>query len=424
MRVLWFTNTPSNFGEGGSKYNGGGWVSSLEEALREKVELGVCFISKDPGLFDGQSHVHGKAKWFRSLRHSVMYYPVLNGYDITRGDRTRSLLLGEGKQIESLLSCYREVVEDFSPSVIQVFGSEHSFGLVAGETTVPVVLHLQGLMNPYWEVFTPKGVSIPYWTVNGGPLSSLLQRVYTLSRWKRSCERERKILSLVSNYMGRTRWDREQVRSLRGNDTWNYFKVWEMLRSPFYGDVPTERKLPPTLRLVTTISEPPYKGMDVLLRAGKALRDSGVQFEWRVFGNISPSFFVKMTGISVQEAGLTLCGVIGPAKLREELLSCTMYVHPSYIDNSPNSVCEAQILGVPVLAAAVGGVPSLIEDAKTGFLFPAGDSEALSEKIRSLDGATLKEVGRAARECALVRHDRDSIVSSILNVYDLLSVKN
>jgi len=43
-------------------------------------------------------------------------------------------------------------------------------------------------------------------------------------------------------------------------------------------------------------------------------------------------------------------------------------VHPSYIDNSPNSICEAQILGLPVVATNVGGVESLIENGKTGLL--------------------------------------------------------
>lgn len=423
MRVLWFSNTPSNFGEGGSSYNGGGWVSSLEDALGGRVELAVCFLSKDPTLFGEECRSHGRARWFRSMRHSVLYYPVLNGYDITREDRLRSLLLGDGRQISALLSCFREIVGDFRPDVIQVFGSEHSFGLVAGMTTIPVVLHLQGLMNPYWDVFTPQGISLRRWVFQGGGISATLHRLYTVSRWRRSCRRERRILALTPNYMGRTSWDLGQVRLLRGSEPQRYFKIWEVLRPPFYAPVGEERPLPPALRLVTTISEPPYKGMDVLLRAGKYLRDKGVQFEWRVFGNISPTFFERTCAITVREAGLSLMGVAGPQALREELLRCSMYVHPSYIDNSPNSVCEAQVLGVPVVAARVGGVPSLIEEGRTGFMFPAGDADSLCRLILSLDPSTLRSVGRESRSVALSRHDPDAIVSDILSVYDLLSVK-
>ena len=45
MRVLWFANTPSNFSMEGSAYNGTGWVSALESEIRDKVDLGLCFMT-------------------------------------------------------------------------------------------------------------------------------------------------------------------------------------------------------------------------------------------------------------------------------------------------------------------------------------------------------------------------------------------
>ena len=96
-----------------------------------------------------------------------------------------------------------------------------------------------------------------------------------------------------------------------------------------------------------------------------------------------------------------------------------MYVHPSYIDNSPNSVCEAQILGLPVIASEVGGVPSLIEDGVDGILFPSGNAEALVEAICSLaeDAPRRASLGQRARKTALVRHDKETIVKELLQTY-------
>ena len=49
MRVLWFTNSPCNYGYGNS-YNGGGWMTALQDGItssdilgEEKIELGISF---------------------------------------------------------------------------------------------------------------------------------------------------------------------------------------------------------------------------------------------------------------------------------------------------------------------------------------------------------------------------------------------
>ena len=93
------------------------------------------------------------------------------------------------------------------------------------------------------------------------------------------------------------------------------------------------------------------------------------------------------------------------------------------MDNSPNSVCEAQMIGVPVVAAAVGGVPSLVEDGVTGLLAVPGNAEDFAEKIRSLivdadRAATI--AGRGAAEAAS-RHDVRRIREDMFYVYSQLS---
>ncbi len=421
MRVLWFCNTPSNYSETGSRYNGGGWVSSLEDAVSDRIDLGIVFITKTPqreprGVYD-------KASWMRERQHGVVYYPVFNGADISRKDRIKTLFYGDHAQVFDLVQCYLQIIEDFEPDVIQIFGSEHSFGLVAGHVDIPVVLHIQGLMNPYYKAFLPKGISWNRWLTTPMKLSGVFHKFYTREKWKSACGRELKILATVENYLGRTEWDEAEVR--RVNPECRYFHGGEILRREFYESEPHTSD-PDALTLVTTISEPPYKGMDVVLKTARLLKKNKLDFVWNVYGDVDPAFFEKTTHIKVADSGITMKGVATADELAEALRNAAIYVHPSYIDNSPNSVCEAQMMGLPVIAANVGGVPSLIEDGKTGILVEAGDAMAFARAVGTLasDAGKRREIGAEARRTALVRHDRTRIVDDLLETYMTLMNDN
>ena len=70
-------------------------------------------------------------------------------------------------------------------------------------------------------------------------------------------------------------------------------------------------------------------------------------------------------------------------KMLIQKASCS--VCPSEIhENCPFSVIESQIYGTPVVASRMGGIPELVKDGKTGFLFTAGDANELEQKLRLL----------------------------------------
>lgn len=423
MRVLWFANTPSNYSADGNPGNGGGWVSALENEISPRVELAVAFLSSKP-LDSGVIHGDGsKVVWAEEKKHGVTYFPVFNGYNRTRSDRFKTLLRGNERQLFELVASYISIVEEFKPDIIQVFGSEHSFGLVAAHTDVPVILHVQGILNPYFKVFLPPGASWSRFIFDSPSIPRILHKLYIRKRWIRACERENKILKQVKYYLGRTAWDHEQV--LKVNPDAVFFEGGEIMRKPFYeADIEAISGNPARLTLVTTISEPTYKGYDLVLRTAKLLRDKySIPFEWRVFGNVSPGFFERLTRIDSSQVGVSLEGVVDAETLVSAIAKASMYVHPSYIDNSPNGLCEAQLLGAAVVATNVGGVPSLIEDCETGFLVRKGNPEDLAERIVALyrNKELLRKVGKKAREVALVRHDRQRIADDLMKVYGQLT---
>ena len=78
-------------------------------------------------------------------------------------------------------------------------------------------------------------------------------------------------------------------------------------------------------------------------------------------------------------------GHLGWEGVRDLLVSSRFLVLPSeWYENNPLSAIEALALGTPVLGAAIGGIPELVEPGRTGELFTPGDADDLERKLAAL----------------------------------------
>lgn len=421
MRVLWFTNTTSCYTpvgmskEGG--YNGGGWIASAEKMFHgdKDIRLGVSFMC------DGQP--------FKQQQNGVTYYPIAHqaktSFKKIKAGVTRVLYSGsvaaEGKRWKYHTARYKEIIDDFKPDLIHVWGSEFYFGLVSLITDIPVVLHIQGVLNPCLNAFLPPFISWRDYRFASLHPKRLLNNCIERKTWEVNCYRERTIHKNIKYFLGRTDWDKRVAHILNPNSL--YYHVDEILRDCFYE--PSARQMPDKLTIVTTISQPLYKGYDLVLKTAKLLKENlALDFEWRCYGNIDPSSVERAIGIRHEDVNVKLVGVASQERLREAELNATCYFHPSYIDNSPNSLCEAQMLGIPVIATNIGGIPSLIDNGVTGYLIPANDpyqGAYLIEKIFK-DKELNANMGENEKIVAKKRHDNETIYKQIKNIY--LSVSN
>lgn len=407
LKLLWFVQ--ENFDPSKEKggYNGAGWISSLRNEIvkNEDIVLALAFFSKEERK--------GKA-------NGVDYYSMVTP-KLSTFKKICFRIKGQYiQEEEALWPEYRmemsKVLDDFKPDVIQIFGSENKYGLIASETNIPIVLHIQGIVAPYLNAYLPPFFS---WEKKSC-LSSILSRE-SHANWlcMQCCEQE--VLTHVKNYIGRTEWDKRITQFLSPNS--NYYWGSEILRSVFY-DNQEKRHIPQKLTIVSTISIPFYKGFDLILKTAHLLKcNCNIDFEWKVIGNVVPDEIEKVVKLKHEDVNVKLLGVLSASQLKAELLNCTLYFHPSYIDNSPNSICEAQMLGVMCIGTNVGGVSSMIDDGKTGFLIPANDpfqSAYLINKIYK-DNRLNEQIGCTARKVAQKRHDRQSIVSSLLQIYNNLT---
>src|SRR5690606_18797557 len=103
----------------------------------------------------------------------------------------------------------------------------------------------------------------------------------------------------------------------------------------------------------------------------------------------------------------------------KEYLNCHVFICPSSIENSPNSLGEAQLLGVPCIASYVGGVPDMVEQEKTGLLYRFEEVEMLAQSIKRIftDDSLAQKLSENGMVAASKRHDRHANMNQLLKIY-------
>lgn len=417
-RVLWISGSGCYIPNAKRKigYNGGSWATSIQKALlkKENIVLACAFCK------DGEPQ--------KVIQNGVTYYPVPN-HTKSKKDKIIDLWkINDVTRDEILWSYYEEkfrnIIEDFKPDVIHIFGSELYQNLAALVTDgIPTILHIQGILSECIFNLLPPSVSKWQYYMSGKGLKGKYHNYQYLAYWHRSVHREKAILKAVPHVIGRTDWDRQALAVLNPKAEYHY--GGEILRDVFYED--KKRVLPSKVVISTTISAPLYKGYDVILKVANILKNEiGMDFEWNVYGNVQPDFMEKHTGLKHENLNVNLKGVASAEQLRDALVNSTLYFHSSYIENSPNSVGEAQLVGIPVVASRVGGTDSMVEHGKTGFLYPVTDPYMAAYYIKRLIENQEENIsmGKAAREVALVRHDKQAIVEGLLKIYDDIVIKS
>lgn len=414
MKILWFTNTPSKASFAfGYKGAGGGWISALEGliAKEQNYQLGICFF-------------YTGSEYKKLILDKVTYYaiPLKKQNGLQRiFSRQLALLNDEGSHY------FDQVIQDFAPEIIHVFGTESGYGKILNNKFDKIVFHMQGLLKPYTEVYFPLGFN----KINVLKYSSISSLIKGLSFFhgyldlKKRAKREIDVVRHWKYFSGRTNWDRNYIKLLNIEST--YFHCDELLRDEFFAEqwsVPVNSDLKKCVVIGTTINPSIYKGLDLIYKAIPLLKDYNVC--WKVFGLEEDNILNKVVKGTISKGyknpSIQFCGALGALELIAALKTCHFFVHPSYIDNSPNSVCEAQLLGMPVLSSSVGGVSSLILNNVNGFLFNPYDSYDLAGLLANLinNYSIALDAAHNARVTALKRHSPTEILKAVNHIYNTI----
>jgi glycosyltransferase involved in cell wall biosynthesis len=314
------------------------------------------------------------------------------------------------------------VVDSFEPDLIHVHGSEGPIGLLSQMVDLPVLISLQGLL-----------IAVSRFYLAGIPVAEVLRDVISprfakgwglVHSWwdlRIAAQRELKILRSARYFTGRTDWDRAVLSVV--NPTATYYHADEVLRPEFYGNEWRSAPDGPVV-VYTTGHEAPYKGLVNLLEAVALFRESVErEVQLRVSGRILGTSMWPIARRATVRLGLenaiAWLGPLGPAAIVSELKAASVYVHASLVDNSPNALAEAMMVGVPCVASSAGGVPSMIADGVDGLLHAPNDAYGLAGRIASVasDAALATRLGENARARAQRRHDPRAIARETLDIY-------
>jgi len=119
------------------------------------------------------------------------------------------------------------------------------------------------------------------------------------------------------------------------------------------------------------------------------------------------------------EGKIQFLGSLSAEGMKNAYLESHVFALPSTMENSPNSLGEAMLLGVPCVAADVGGVRDLMEEAE-GMIYSSVDVQALADRIKAVFAVEEKaaSMGQLAREHAKKTHDPEKNLQDLINIYE------
>lgn len=190
------------------------------------------------------------------------------------------------------------------------------------------------------------------------------------------------------------------------------------------------REDPGTPTLVAIGRLEPKKGFDALLEALALLRAGGRSIGATIIGAGRSGRALRRQArrLGLGPDCLTFAGACAPTRVRAICRQAAVCVLPARLtadgdrDGIPNALLEAQAMGLPVVASAVGGIPELITDESNGLLVPAGQPQALADRIARLldDSGLRRRLGAAGRQRVEADFDPDRTAAALWRTLDAL----
>jgi glycosyltransferase involved in cell wall biosynthesis len=158
------------------------------------------------------------------------------------------------------------------------------------------------------------------------------------------------------------------------------------------------------------------KGIDTLITAANNL-DVEVKIAGRGLFEDKLKSIVK----SEKRIDVSFIGYKKKEELKEVIKNSLFTVIPSKCyENNPRAILESFALGKPVVGAAIGGIPELVIDGKTGYTFKVGDGRDLKEKIKYLlnNMGEVNKMGKTARKFVEEKFNPDRHYKKLIDIYN------
>lgn len=407
MKLLWLCNmAPSAVQEKISgRAKGGLWVDHVLSDLRQrdlKIHI-LCPGKGEKGTLDERCS-------FATFAEGLPY-----------------------RYLPELEKSFGEELNAFRPDVIHVWGTEygHTLAMVNAAEQAGMLDHLavsiQGLCSVYAGHYAE---GVPYKVQSGFTFRDLVRRDNIRAQQEKFALRgklETEALQKVRHVIGRTAWDKACTSQIDPQAQYHFCN--ETLRQPFYEGQWQYGKCR-RHRIFASSCVYPIKGFHYLLEAfGEVSRnypDATLAVPGKSFltvDSLHRSSYQKYLADLARRYGvenrIEFLGSLSAEGMKDAFLEANVFVLPSTIENSPNSLGEAMLLGVPCVSSDVGGVTTMMTHGKEGYVYQSTAPYMLAHYIKTVFAQQdrAEAMGRAAKEHARQTHDPEKNLQDLLDIY-------
>lgn len=439
MRVLWICNImlPDIAKKLGQEINNKeGWITGLMGAVlahnalssSKTVQLGIAFP-----IHKGQEF----------LQDALV---INEDYDIMFYGFREELLAAEhyDKAIETDMM---RILAHFKPDILHCFGTEYPHTLAAVKCfgkPERTLIGIQGLCRVCADCYM---ANLPKKVQKSVTFRDLVRKDTLLIQQQKFEGRGQWELAAVQgtgHITGRTHWDRDWTK--KWNPKAQYHVMNETLRKEFYsgqwslencrkhslflsqGDYPIKGLHYMLLALPKILEQ--YPDTEVYVAGNSLLRGKGIKAKLTISGY--GAYLEALLGKYHLEEKVHFLGRLDAEKMKAQYLKSHAFVCVSSIENSPNSLGEAMVLGVPVITADVGGIKTMITEEE-GYIFEGFRREKAEEEEELLairdriaeavcmafsDEAVMEQKAMRARAHALKTHDGMVNNQRLIEIYE------
>lgn len=416
MKVLWLINImlPDVAAKLGMKStNKEGWLSGTVNTVRKchDFELAIAFP------------IDMEHAPYRETLDGITYYGF---YEDTFHPEVYSTYLEDA---------LKGIVEDYKPDVVHIYGTEfpHTLAMSRVMENEPekMLIGIQGVLDIYKDHFFD---GVPARVINRKTFRDKVKKdslVEQQDKFARRAVSEIEALKKTGNVTGRTSFDRiftERVAPLA-----RYHFMNETLRPEFYEGSwnydSCERH-----SIFLSQGNYPIKGLHFVLEALPSLVEKYEDIKIYVAGdNVTKhsnlkeklklasydKYLVELLKKNKLEDRVIFTGSLDAKGIKERLLKSNVFLCPSTIENSPNSLGEAMMLGVPSVSSDVGGISSIFVNGADGILYKCGDNQAMIDAICTMfdDLERAKRYSGHASTHAKITHNPSANYNRLLEIY-------
>lgn len=340
--------------------------------------------------------------------------------------------------LKSYKACWCLVRDEVKPNVIHLHGTEYPWGKSYVDACGPehVVVSIQGLLSAYYDYYY---CGLSAWTlIQNVTLGSLLfgGTIKGKRDFKRNSKREIALLQNVHHIIGRTSWDRAHTWAINPDAKYHFCN--EILRQEFLDGSKWEYDKCSKHTIFLSQGSYPIKGLHQVLKAMPLILRHYPNAKIRIAGGditrrkglrdfLLYSDFANYISRTIKQLQLTehviFTGPLDAEGMKREYLNANVFVCPSTIENSPNSLGEAQILGVPCVSSYVGGVADMIPDSDCGTMYRFEEVNMLARAVCDIFAKSDFHGQQHMMKVANQRHNPITNVATLDKIYKEISAK-